>query len=85
MAKVDLPTSKGVGEDRAYTTAGRISFYPRCDWLDGAFSELRLDFEAGAVVWGKILVEDKNRNSMFRSKYDPVPFFRLGFVYPLGS
>lgn len=47
--------------------------------------ELRLDFEAGAVVWGKILVEDKNRNSKFRSKYDPVPFFRLGFVYPLGS
>ncbi len=63
----------GIGEERAVPVWGRISC--RLD------RHLHLDLVAGAMLAGRVTVEDGGGHEMASDRYDPAPFISLAGAY----
>ena len=82
-----LPTptaiSEGLAEDRAYTTALRASWMPRCRFVQNVFGDLRIDLDVAVALAGRLEVRDENDALLTEQSYDAAPSLGLTFRVPL--
>ncbi len=75
--------SEGIGEDRAWVPAGRVSYLPKSAWLNENIGPVRIDLEAGAAVEGYLKLESEKGKKIEKLDYDAAPNLKLSIHIPL--